>query len=101
MNSLEEIRARRAYLLARAAVERERVVLQLHAWEAPLALVDKSLVAARYVRSNPQWIVGALILFAVLRPRRAFAWARRGLVAWRTWRWLMSSLRNLASQKPA
>lgn len=101
MNPLTEIRARRARLMARAAVERERVSVQLHAWEAPLALADKSFAAARYVRRHPQWIVAAVVLLAVLRPRRALAWVRNGLIAWRAWRWISQSLRGLAARRPA
>ena len=54
MNQLAEIRVRRAHLMARAAVERERISVQLNVWEAPLALADKGFAAARYVRRNPQ-----------------------------------------------
>jgi len=101
MNHVNEIRARRARLMARAAVERERISVQLHAWQAPLALADKGFAAARYVRRNPQWIVAAAVLLVVLRPRRALAWARNGLIAWRTWRWISHSLRRLAPRSAA
>lgn len=101
MNRLTQIRANRAQLLARAAVERERLSVQLQAWEAPLALADKCFAAARYVRRHPQWIVAAVVLLAVLRPRRALSWARNGLIAWRAWRWISQSLRGLAIRKPA
>ena len=101
MNPLTEIRARRAPLMARAAVERERVCVQLRAWEAPLALADKTIAAARYIRRNPQWIVAAAVLLAVLRPRRALSWARNGLIAWRTWRWMSQSMLRPATRRPA
>ena len=101
MSPLPEIRARRAHLMARAAVERERVSVQLRAWKAPLALADKGYAAAHYVRRNPQWIVAAAVLLAVLRPRRALSWARSGLIAWRAWRWISQSLRGLAPRRPA
>ena len=101
MNHVSEISARRAHLIARAAVERERISVQLHAWEAPLALADKGFAAARYVRRNPQWIVAAAMLLVLLRPRRALAWARNGLIAWRAWRWILQSLRRLATRRPA
>ena len=100
MNPLGEIRTRRAQLMARAAVERERISVQLSAWEAPLALVDKSISAVRYARQHPEWIVAALVLFAVLRPKRALTWARNGLIAWRSLRWILRSLRNFAIGRP-
>jgi hypothetical protein len=101
MNQVSEIRARRAQLLVRAAVERERLSVQLRAWEAPLTLADKGIAAARYVRRHPEWIIAAVALLAVLRPRRALGWARNGLIAWRTWRWISQSLPSPASRRPA
>lgn len=101
MNTLTEIRARRAHLRARAAVERERISAQLHAWEAPLALADRGYAAARYLRRNPQWIVATVVLLLVLRPKRALSWARNGLIAWRAWRWISQFLRGLAPRRPA
>lgn len=88
MNQVGEIRARRAQLLSRAALERERVAAQLRAWEAPLALVDRSVAVARHVHRHPQWLIGAAVVLATLRPRRVLAWVRNGLVAWRALRWL-------------
>jgi hypothetical protein len=67
----------------------------------PLALADKGFAAARYLRRNPQWIVAAIVLLVVLRPRRALSWVRNGLIAWRAWRWISQSLRGLAIRKPA
>ncbi len=101
MSRLAEFRDKRVRLLARAAVERERFVMQLQAWEAPLALADRGFAAARYVRQNPQWIVAAVVLFVVLRPRRALSWMRNGLIAWRAWRWISQSLRGLATRSAA
>jgi len=101
MNRLSQIRAKRARLLARAAVERERVAVQMRAWEAPLAFADKGLRAVRYVRRHPEWILAAAALLVVLRPRRAIAWARRGIAVWRTWRWMSASMRNISAERPA
>jgi YqjK-like protein len=101
MNRLGALRDKRARLTARAAVERERLLLQLSVWEAPLALADKGYAAARYVRQNPLWLVAAVMLLVVLRPRRALAWVRNGLIAWRALRWISQSLRNLATRRSA
>jgi hypothetical protein len=98
MNRVGEIRAERARLLARAAGERERVLVQLRAWEAPLALVDRSVAGARYVHRHPQWLIAAAIVFAVLRPRRALAWVRNGLIAWRAFQWVSAWPRGLKAR---
>lgn len=87
MNQVGAIRADRAQLLSRAAVERERVLAQLGAWQAPLALVDRGVSAARSVQRHPRWLIAAAVAFVILRPRRALAWVRNGLVAWRALRW--------------
>jgi len=100
MNQVDAIRAERARLLARAAVEREGVLVQLRAWEAPLALVDRSVVAARYVHRHPQWLMAAAVVFAILRPRRALAWVRNGLVAWRAFRWVSTWPRSFTARQP-
>jgi YqjK-like protein len=99
MNQVGEIRAERARLLARAAVERERVFVHLRAWEAPLALVDRSMAAARYVHRHPQWLIAIAIVFAVMRPRRAVAWVRNGLIAWRVFRGFSAWPRGLAARE--
>lgn len=101
MNRLTRIRARRARLVARAALERERLSVQLQAWETPLSLADRCVEAARYLYRNPQWVVAAALLIAVLRPRRALALARNGLLAWRAWRWIAQSLRGATGRAPA
>jgi hypothetical protein len=98
MSQAGEIRAERARLVARAAVERERVLVQLRAWEAPLAVVDRSVAAARCVHRHPQWLVAAAVVFAIVRPRRALAWMRNGLIAWRAFRWLSAWPRALTAR---
>ena len=95
MNPVDRIRAERVHLLARAAVERERISVQLRAWEAPLAVLDRGVAAVRHVQQHPEWIVAAAVVLAVLRPRRVAGWVRNGLIAWRAWRWVARSLRSL------
>jgi len=95
MNRVGEIRAERERLLARASVERESLRLQLRAWEAPLALADRGVTAARYAHRHPQWLIAAAVVLAILRPRRALAWVRNGLLAWRAFRWFSARPRGL------
>ena len=101
MNGLDEIRSRRAELLARAAVERERVSVQIDRWRSPFALADRAVALARAVRGHPEWAIAAAALFVVVRPRRALAWARRGIMAWRAWRWIEQTLRAAAGARQA
>jgi len=101
MSAVSELREKRARLVARAAAERAQLAVQLQAWRAPLSLLDRAVAGARYLRRHPQWIVAAAVILAILRPRRAFIWARRGFLVWRTWRWLFLATRKLGARKPA
>ncbi len=85
----------------RVHVQRGRFSAQLDALRAPVALLDKSIAAARYVRRHPEWLVAVAVLIALIRPRRTLAWARRGFVLWRTWRWISDAARGPAQRKSA
>ncbi len=101
MSQAADLRDKRARLVVRAALERERLSAQLDALRAPVALLDKSIAAARYVRRHPEWLVAVAVVIALIRPRRVLAWARRGFVLWRTWRWISDAARGPAQRKSA
>ena len=101
MSQSADLRDKRARLLVRAALEREQLSAQLDAWRAPLALLDRGVAAARQVRRHPGWLVAVAVVIALVRPRRALAWARRGFILWRTWRWVSDAARGLAQRKSA
>lgn len=73
---------RRERLVAQAAAQRRTLAQDIEPWRIPLALVDQGLTALRYVRSHPEWIVGVVLLLAVLRPRRVGKWLGSGWVSW-------------------
>ena len=80
---LIELAERRATLVARAANQRSELAQALTPWRRPLAVVDKGVLAARYLGRHPGLVVGAVAFVAVLRPKRVFGWLRRGWVVWR------------------
>ena len=80
---LIELAERRATLVAKAATQRTELAQTLAPWRAPLAIVDQSVQAARYLGRHPGLVVGAVAFAAVLRPRQVFGWLRRGWVVWR------------------
>lgn len=82
------IEAKRARLIERAARERADVAQTLQSWAQPLAFIDRCLGAVRFVIVRPPLVAGAVLAFALLRPRRAFKWARRAWALWRSYRWL-------------
>ena len=85
---LAEIETKRARLLERAARERESAGKVLQSWTQPLGFVDRCLGAVRFVVSHPPILAGAILVFALLRPRSTFKWARRAFGLWQSYRWL-------------
>jgi hypothetical protein len=85
---LVAIEAKRARLIGRAARERTDVAQTLQSWAQPLDFVDRCLAAVRFVISRPPLVAGAMLVFALLRPRLALKWARRAWGMWQGYRWL-------------
>lgn len=84
---------KRARLISRAAAQRSALGREIEPWRVPLALTDRGLVALRYIRSHPKWMVGGMVLLAILRPRIAGKWLGRALLSWRVLGKLRSSMR--------
>ena len=78
----DELAARQQRLLIRSAELRVTLAHQAQALQGPLALADQAVSGARWLRSHPRWPLGALLAVAVLRPRRALAWATRLWWGW-------------------
>lgn len=89
---LAQIHARRERLITKAAAQREEVALLLAVWQTPLAIVDRGVAVASYVRGHPELVLIAVAALVVLSPKRAFRWARRAFAAWRGYRWAVNAL---------
>lgn len=87
---------RQERLLARSAVLRERLGTDLATLQAPLALVDTAVDAARWVRAHRELVGAGAVLLALLRPRRTLRWVGRGWGLWRVGRRLWPLLVRLA-----
>lgn len=81
-NKLIRLAERRERLVAQAAAQRMTLAQNIEPWRQPLARADQGLAALRYIRSHPAWIVGGVVLLAVLRPGRIGKWLGRGWVTW-------------------
>jgi hypothetical protein len=79
---LTRLAERRRRLVAQAAAQRAVLARELEPWRARLARVDQGVAVFRYVAHRPALIVGAVLLLAALRPRRAGKWLQRGWLAW-------------------
>ena len=47
---------------------------------------------AEYLRQHSGYVAAAVALLVVIKPGRAWRWAKRGFVAWRLWRSLRQRL---------
>ena len=81
-NILIRLAERRERLVAQAASQRVALAQNIEPWRIPLALADQGLTALRYIKRNPEWIVGGVVLLAALRPGHVGKWLGRGWVTW-------------------
>ena len=55
-------------------------------------VADCTVEGARWLRRNPQPVIAAAVALLVIRPGRAWRWARRAFVGWQAWRKLRDLL---------
>lgn len=94
---LDEILARRAELVNRAAAQRRKLTRDFNAVKSASAWVERVASAVAYLRANPIVLGGAALALVVVVRRPLLRGGllgllRRGFVVWRTYR----SLRTLA-----
>jgi YqjK-like protein len=89
------VRARRERLIALSAAQRDDVALLLSSLRRPLQLVEGVVTAARYARSHAGTAAMGAIALALIAPRRALHWLRRGFLLWRGYRWVLNVLGGL------
>jgi hypothetical protein len=81
------VRARRARLVERAAIERDELAGLLGAWQRPLGAVDLGLAFVRGLkRSAPVIGMGVgvgMAALAFIRPANISGWFQAGQTAWR------------------
>jgi hypothetical protein len=80
---LTRLAEQRERLIAQAARQRMALAQDIEPWRTPLAIADQGLVALRFVKRHPVWLVGGIALFAAVRPGSVGNWLKRGWVTWR------------------
>jgi len=99
---LTELQQQRGRLLERIALQRQLVALEMEPIGRALQVGDRisGLVGEckLFLLQHPLAVAAAVVAVVVLRPVRAWRWAGRGLVAWRTWNTLRGSLPTLLSR---
>jgi len=83
---------RQQVLLLRSVELRGRLAADAAVLQRPLALVDHLHEAWRWLRANPAAPIAAVVVVAVLRPRRVLRWGLRLWWGWRTLRRLQRRL---------
>ncbi len=79
-------------LLLRSTELRGRLAADAVVLQRPLALADRVREGWRWLCAHPELPLAALVVVAVLRPRRVWRW---GLRAWSGWRTLRRLQRHL------
>lgn len=74
---------RKASLVSKIGRQRTELAQVLAPWHEPLAIVDKGLLAVRYLKCHPVLLVGLAIVSVVLRPKFSARWFQRGWVVWK------------------
>ena len=77
-----ELARRQQHLLLRSAALRVTLGQQVRVLQTPLALADQDRAGLQWLRAHPLWPIGALLLIALKRPRRALRWASRVGIGW-------------------
>lgn len=79
--SNDDLIVRQQRLLARSAQLRLTLSAQSQVIKTPLAAMDRVQAIGQWLYQHPQWSLGAVLVLALLRPRRAVVWGVR------VWRW--------------
>lgn len=82
----DELVVRQQRLLLRSAQLRLSMADQAQVFKKPLAVADQARSCLQWLYRNPQWPLGALLVLAILRPRRTILFGSRLWLAWKTFK---------------
>ena len=93
--SLTELARRKEQLIARAEQQRRVISVSCLQLQKPLTMVDRGIVAVRYLRAHPLLLAAGVLAAAAIGRRNLLGWTGRGLFIWRALRsaqlWLRKS----------
>lgn len=90
---LIRITERKALLVSKIGRQRTELAQVFEPWHEPLAIVDKGLLAIRYLKCHPLLLVGLAMVSVVLRPKISGIWFQRG---WMVWKMALAVKRGLS-----
>lgn len=93
-DKLLQLATRQGALKARIEAQRRTLAEQAMPLESALARGDAVLQGVDWLKHHPVAIGAAVAAVVVARPRRAWRWAKRGFLVWRSWQ----GIRNLLSK---
>jgi hypothetical protein len=93
-----ELILRQQRLLGRSAELRLHLADQAQVLQNPLAMADQARSCLQWLRSNPQWSIGGLIVLLVLKPKRTIIWGGRLWWAWKSLKRAQNWLAKLPRQ---
>lgn len=89
-----ELAARKARLIERIGGQREQLAAHAAVLKKPLAIADKLVQSAQYIKQYP-WLAGvAVFALVVMRRGGLLRWVSRGWTVWRGWRFASRWLRE-------
>lgn len=80
-----QLALKRQRLEFEAAAQRHEFAESLRPFLPAFSAVDGVNRGIHYLKAHPEIPAVAAVALFILRPRRAFRWARRGVSAWRLW----------------
>ncbi len=89
-HKLSDLQLQRGRLLERIAIQRFELVQHAQPVRAALYTTDRALARVQagvdYVKQHPSIAAIAVAALFFMKGGRAWRWAKRGVVAWQTWR---------------
>lgn len=98
---VEELAARRRLLLARSALERETLRLDVATIGESLAVVDRAVSVVQRLRRSPLLVAVAVVGLLVFRRHPVASWVMRGVAVAGAARRIGATLRRFAEAPPA
>lgn len=77
-----DLALKRQQLQLQAAEQRLALRHDLARFAPALSVADTVRAGIAEVKRHPEWLVGAIVLLVVVRPRTVLRWLQRGVVAW-------------------
>ena len=90
--NLLELARRHGALRARIDAQREALARHAQPLESALVLADKVVAGVDWMKENPVAVGSTVAVVAMLKPARAWRWAKRGFIVWRGWQTLHNTL---------